>query len=166
MNPNNEPEWLKSARESGLTITETGVNMTKLAAANGKPKPVAKANRRPDASKLDEHPPKKKKNPEKELQEQVVKLANLNGWRVCTFLTASIRRANGSFYHATPFGADGKGFPDLLMVRGTRILAAELKATTKERPEQLLWLAALKAANLEVHVWRAEDWPLIEKTLG
>lgn len=60
-----------------------------------------------------------------------------------------------------------RGFPDILAVRGTRWIAAELKvgkAGTKvgePKPEQFAWLQALERVGAETFVWRPEDWSQI-----
>lgn len=54
--------------------------------------------------------------------------------------------------------ADGKGFPDLLMVR-ERIVAVEVKGDgDKLSPEQEAWLEAFEKAGVETHVWKTKDW--------
>lgn len=50
------------------------------------------------------------------------------------------------------------GFPDLVAVRGTRLIFAELKTQTgKLGPNQPEWLEALKRAGAEVYLWRPGD---------
>lgn len=51
------------------------------------------------------------------------------------------------------------GFPDLVLVRGNRVLFIELKRENgKTTPEQVAWLEAFLLAGLEVYVWRPSDW--------
>jgi VRR-NUC domain len=81
----------------------------------------------------------------------VRELAALTGWRVL---------------HIYDSRRSSSGFPDLLMARRDRLVAAELKsATGRVRPAQTEWLAALAAAGCETHVWRPDDWSSVEKTL-
>jgi len=92
---------------------------------------------------------------EADLQRGVLDLARVLGWRVVTFRAA--RTAHG---WRTPTGGDGNGWPDLFMVRGSRILAAELKGDRgRLTDEQLAWLAALSDAEVETHIWRPVDYP-------
>ena len=76
-----------------------------------------------------------------QLRAQVVELAKLLGWK-CQWHWRS--------YHSP------KGFPDLFIVRGERIVAAELKVKNdKVRPEQQEWLGILVATGkVETYVWR------------
>ena len=69
--------------------------------------------------------------------------------------------------YITPVAADGKGFPDLLMVRGKRGVAAELKSEKgRLTQDQEHWLLALGAAGIEVYEWRPADWDEIERVLA
>lgn len=85
---------------------------------------------------------------ESDLLAGVLDLARLLGWR-------------------TAVAGDGAGFPDLLAVRGERIVAAELKADRgRVTPAQTPWLAVLAAAGVAVYVWRPADYPdVIAETL-
>jgi hypothetical protein len=91
---------------------------------------------------------------EADWQKSVIDLAQRLGWRVAHFRTAPTQ----SGHWATPVGADGKGFPDLVLVRH-RVLYRELKADRGQlRPDQRTWLAALEAAGEDVAVWRPRDF--------
>lgn len=89
---------------------------------------------------------------EADFQAQVVEVAKLCGWRV---------------YHPWLSVKSAKGYPDLTLVRGGRLIFVELKS---ERgyvsAEQHEWLDALTQAGQAVFVWRPRDWPLIEKALA
>ena len=62
---------------------------------------------------------------------------------------------------------DGKGFPDLVLLRGGAIVAAELKVGRgKPTPEQASWLAAFAAAGAAAFLRRPDDWPEIERVLS
>jgi hypothetical protein len=89
---------------------------------------------------------------------QVLQLAKLYGWK--TFHCRPARTANS---WRTPVQGDGKGFPDLVLVKGDRLLFAELKASKgRTTLEQDDWLAALGAVpGVSVHLWRPEDWGAI-----
>lgn len=89
---------------------------------------------------------------EDELLEQVRAVARLNGW--LTYHTHDSRRSE-------------RGFPDLVMVRRGRLVAAELKS---ERglltPDQHAWLTALaRVETVEAHVWKPRDWPEVAVAL-
>ena len=101
---------------------------------------------------------------EKEFQQTVVDFARLRGWR--TYHTHDSRRSDA-------------GFPDLVMVRGDRLVFAELK-TEKGRlsAAQEQWREALAAMGEQVgdpdvwppqvgaFVWRPSNWPVIEAVLA
>jgi hypothetical protein len=93
---------------------------------------------------------------EKAWQKQVIELAHMTGWIVAHFRTASQGTGKKRRF-LTPVGADGKGFPDLVIVR-ERVIYAELKVGYNDlRPEQTMWLQKLAAAGQETYVWRPED---------
>lgn len=52
-----------------------------------------------------------------------------------------------------------RGFPDYFAIRDRRVVAAEIKSDTgRLRPEQVIWLDALRAlGHIEVYVWRPAD---------
>ena len=98
---------------------------------------------------------------ESSFQAAVIDAARLWGWRVAHFRPA--RTKNG---WVTPVAADGKGFPDLVLVRD-RLVMAELKSDTgRLSGDQHEWIAWLEGAGVETYVWRPADWPLVERTLG
>ena len=104
---------------------------------------------------------------EASFQGRIIDLARLCGWRVAHFRTVRMTRRDRTTRYLTPVQADGAGFPDLILVRGTRMVAAELKREEGKPPafEQLQWLEALGLAGAEVAVWRPRDWDTIERTL-
>jgi hypothetical protein len=88
---------------------------------------------------------------EKAFLAQVRQLAHLLGW-LC--------------YHTHDSRRSQPGFPDLTLVRGSRLLFAELKTDTgRVTAAQQQWLDALAAAGQEVYVWRPCDWAAIEAAL-
>lgn len=116
---------------------------------------------------------------EAELQNLIISLADLTGWR---HFHAPDNRPSGNtgrVQRVTP------GWPDLTLVRGTRLIFAELK-TEKGRvsPEQEVWLAELAAIgqavaflaeqaildgphpSIETYVWRPSDWPAVQQLLA
>lgn len=113
---------------------------------------------------------------ERDLQDAIIEAARLFGWRVAHFRVAKTKHG-----WRTPVAADGAGFPDLVLVRGSRLIFAELKGDGgRVRPEQDLWLDALSlvasevemavadsnlrdltepyAPSVEVFLWRPDDW--------
>ncbi|WP_346927547.1 hypothetical protein, partial [uncultured Arthrobacter sp.] len=76
---------------------------------------------------------------ERELQDAVIELARLLGWRVAHFRPARVRRGGREIYE-TPVAADGKGWPDLVLVRGSRLIFAEMKSGTGRLSDaQIAW---------------------------
>lgn len=92
---------------------------------------------------------------EEQLQDAVIDLARLTGWKVAHFRAA--RTGDG---WRTPVAADGKGFPDLVLVHPTRgVLFRELKsASGRATIDQRLWLEDLRDAGADARVWTPDDW--------
>jgi hypothetical protein len=90
---------------------------------------------------------------ETQLQNYIIELAGALGYR---------------HYHPYDSRKSQPGFPDLTLVKGTRLIFAELKsAKGTTSPEQIEWLAALRGTSAEVYLWRPCDWVdgSIEKVL-
>ena len=103
---------------------------------------------------------------EADLQRQVIDLARLYGWRCAHFRSARQLRQDGSTYYSTPVQADGAGWPDLILCRPPRLIAAELKVGRNTlAAEQREWLDILAGCRAETYVWRPEDWDEIERVL-
>lgn len=75
-------------------------------------------------------------------------------------------------YHTHDSRRSAQGFPDLVMVRGDRLIFAELKSERgKLSPAQVAWLDALgevevaDPSGVTVYEWRPRDWPAIEVVL-
>ncbi len=91
----------------------------------------------------------------------VLRFARLHGWQSSHFRPAMLK--NGQW--RTAVSGDGKGFPDIVLVR-ERVIFIELKTESgKLSPEQEQWIAVLKKAKQEVYVWRPNQWQEIERTL-
>lgn len=92
---------------------------------------------------------------EAELQASVLEIAQLLEW-----MRAHFRAARTSRGWRTPVEGDGKGFPDLVLLRRERMIVAELKGDGgKPSPEQLLWLAAFDMVpGIEVYLWSPDEW--------
>ena len=82
---------------------------------------------------------------EKQLQAAVMRMARLRGWLA---------------YHTYDSRRSEPGFPDLVMVRHSRLLFVELKSERGKLTEaQHGWRNALvQVYEVEVHVWRPSDW--------
>lgn len=99
---------------------------------------------------------------EEQFLQQVLTLAKWLGWRSAHFRPA--RTKDGGW--RTAVAGDGKGWPDLVLVKGGRIIFAELKTDTGTfTPEQEAWLKALEGCCQEVYRWRPHQWQWIENVL-
>lgn len=97
---------------------------------------------------------------EAQFQATVVDLAQVTGWMVAHFRPA---RTNNGW--RTPVAGDGKGFPDLVLVRD-RVIFAELKSDRgRLSDDQTAWIGALNTAGAEAYVWRPDDFDQIAATL-
>jgi hypothetical protein len=104
---------------------------------------------------------------EDEFQTQVISLAHMLGWKIAHFRGVRTQRKDGSVFYQTPVQADGKGFPDLVMVKGKRVIYAELKSMTgKLSQEQKEWLDLLVTdKKREVYCWRPNELEQIQEIL-
>lgn len=95
----------------------------------------------------------KTSTPERDFQRSVTDLARVTHW--LTYHTHDSRRS-------------AAGFPDLTLVRGDRLVFAELKRAGQNPTEaQREWLEALgRVERVEAHLWRPGDWEEIERVLG
>ena len=90
---------------------------------------------------------------EKQFQADVVAFAKAHGWRL--------------IYHTYDSRRSEHGFPDLVMIRGERIVVAELKVPPNTlTPAQALWLDAFRRAKVPAYCWTPADWPGIEEVLA
>jgi VRR-NUC domain len=89
---------------------------------------------------------------ERDFMAMVLDMAELFNWRA---------------YHTRDSRGSAAGFPDLVLVRGERLIFAELKtARGKVSDAQTAWLNALASVpGIEVHVWRPGDHSEIEHVL-
>jgi hypothetical protein len=77
-----------------------------------------------------------------------------------SYLVAHFRPGQTARGWRTPVSADGAGFPDLVMIRGSRLIVAECKSPRgRLSPEQDRWLAAFRAAGVETWVVREPPRP-------
>ena len=89
---------------------------------------------------------------ERAFQAQVIAAAEAQGW-LC--------------YHTHDSRRSQPGFPDLIMVRGYRMVALELKVG-KRKPtvDQVRWLAALREVwQVDALVARPDDWDNVMELL-
>lgn len=98
---------------------------------------------------------------ELELQAAVTDLLDLFGW-----MWQHQRPARTQ--HGWTTAVEGwVGFPDLIAVRGTRMLAIELKsAKGRVSAAQQAWLTALAETGVETFVWRPRDLDDIPRIVG
>lgn len=88
---------------------------------------------------------------ESQFQAQIIQLAKLYGWKI---------------YHTHDSRKSEAGYPDLCMVKGTRLLFAEVKTDIgKMSPAQKEWFQALKAAKVECYLWRPMYWDCVQEVI-
>lgn len=88
---------------------------------------------------------------EAQLQSEVEKIAMRAGWRI---------------YHTRRSKGSAEGFPDLVAVRGNRVLYAELKTQRGVvSAEQTKWLDDLAGAGCEAYLWRPSDMEELGRVL-
>ena len=81
---------------------------------------------------------------EKQLQQAIVDYAKARGFMA---------------YHTYDSRKSTPGFPDLVLIRRERLVAAELKVgKNKPTKAQLDWLEAFAGAGAETYVWYDTDW--------
>ena len=84
-------------------------------------------------------------------QQTVIDAARLTGWLV---------------YHTHDSRHSPAGFPDLVLVRGGRLMFWELKAMRgRASAAQLDWLAALAEAGADAMLLSLRDWDAIKEML-
>jgi hypothetical protein len=98
-----------------------------------------------------------------ELQAKIIELGHMFGWTIAHF--RSVKTARGGYI--TPVAADGKGFPDLLLVHPSAgVIFREIKGQYEPmREDQIKWQQRLLEAGADHAVWRPKDWPTIVGTL-
>lgn len=115
----------------------------------------------------DPGPPDRDFRRESDFQEWVIELAHAFGWTAAHFRPARMIDKDGKARWMTPVQADGKGWPDLFMVRGDRAVVSELKFGKNQlTPEQRHWLWLLGAVKVtNVYEWRPSDCSEIREVL-
>jgi hypothetical protein len=107
---------------------------------------------------------------ESDWQEQIVGrtrdhegIAIRTGWQTLHVRAGASSRGRWS---VPVSGSLAKGWPDLILVRPGRRIAAELKVRPRvPTPEQLHVLAILDAAGFETFVWYPEDFEEVVRVL-
>ncbi len=99
---------------------------------------------------------------EQEFQTQIIDLARRFDWRY--FHARPGKTAGGRW--ATQMSGD-PGYPDLTMVRGNRLIFAELKTDAgKATDQQVEWLSALNAVeHRTAQLWRPHDLETVAELL-
>ena len=90
---------------------------------------------------------------EESLQNKVIDLLKLGRW---------------VYFHSWSSRHSVAGFPDIIAIRGTRVLAIELKSTKgKLTPAQIAWGQTFTATGkVEYYCWYSEDWDEMVKALA
>ena len=89
----------------------------------------------------------------KDLQKLVIAKAHELGWKVAHF--PPVRGMDG---WRSAVAADGKGFPDLLLLRDRQIIAEIKGDSDRLRSDQADWLTAFRMAGIAAHVWTPASW--------
>lgn len=101
---------------------------------------------------------------ETQFQNRVMEYATMRGWKWLHINKAQ----NSAGYWRTPvMGELGLGWPDLFLVRGSRMIAAELKSgkkyLTRKQEDVLGWLTA--TGYVESYVWHPDEWETVMEVL-
>jgi hypothetical protein len=103
---------------------------------------------------------------ERRFMAQVVRLAELLGWRAWHDNATNAPRACKACAARLPVVRNAAGMLDLILMRRPRVVWAELKADRgKLTDEQLATLIELRASHQEAYVWKPSDWKTIERIL-
>ncbi|HVL14055.1 MAG TPA: hypothetical protein VM529_15910 [Gemmata sp.] len=98
----------------------------------------------------------------------VARLARAAGWKVLHVLKKRVaaKKAGAMDYHwETSVAYDGKGFPDLLLLKPGRLVVVETKVgRNKATPEQEEWLELFATVG-EARLAYPKHWPEIVATL-
>ncbi len=101
-------------------------------------------------------------------QQQVVTGAETLGWHIFHDNATNRPRKCRSCGAYTPGRRNVKGFPDLVMVKGPRLIVAELKdeygVVSEEQQAWLDWFRAVP--GVEVYTWRPRDSAEVTRVLA
>jgi hypothetical protein len=103
---------------------------------------------------------------ERRFMGQVVKLAELLGWRVWHDNATNAPRACKACGTPSPVARNAAGMLDLILIRRPRVVWAELKSErSKLTDDQYATLIELRASHQEAYVWRPSDLDQITRIL-
>lgn len=103
---------------------------------------------------------------ESDFQKAVLAKARDLGWTVWHDAATNAPRVCYACRAPARGPRNASGLPDLILVRGARLIWAELKSQDGvTSPEQRQWIAALRAAGQQVYVWRPSQWDSIVEVL-
>ena len=88
---------------------------------------------------------------EQGFQQAIIELAMLSGFE--------------HIYHTWDSRNSPAGFPDLIMLKGKRMIVVEVKVKEPLSAEQYFWLLAFRDITKEVFLWTLDDWDEIEEVL-
>jgi hypothetical protein len=98
-------------------------------------------------------------------QQIVVAEAKRWGWDVANFAKVKVNSGKRTYWE-TPARIDGKGWPDLVLVRGGVIVFVECKTNKgSQSKEQKAWQKRLWDAGQDYLIWRPRAWKTIQKFL-
>ena len=99
---------------------------------------------------------------ERDFSIAVREYAEAHNWKCHYMMVSATRTASGNYKGLGP-----PGFPDLFMVRGKQIVAAELKSETgSTTPDQRAWLTALaEVPGVSTFIWKPRDAATAMKVL-
>jgi hypothetical protein len=102
---------------------------------------------------------------ESEYKRRIVAAALQYGWE---WMHVRPARTNRPGVWKTPTdGTLGAGWPDLILARGSRLVAVEVKTDDGVvSTEQHRVLSVLEIAGVETHVWRPRDWETVVMMLS
>jgi hypothetical protein len=99
---------------------------------------------------------------EREFMDQVTQLAEIRGWSWAHFRPAMTTKG----WRTPVSGPLGKGWPDLVLVRGTQLYFAELKRDRKSPMKEAQWaVMAVLNQPAPYFIWTPDDWDAIETAL-
>lgn len=92
------------------------------------------------------------------LQSAIIELAHALGY-ICAHFRPALMKIGGTLTYRTPVAADGKGYPDLNLLKAGRVIYIEVKSEKgKQSPEQLRWEEMIRASGAEFYLFRPSDW--------
>ena len=111
--------------------------------------------------------------PEADFLATIIEYAQAKDWLTAHFRHGMTSRVDkdGKTVWVTPVQGDGKGFPDLVLVRDGRLLFIEAKSEKgKPSEDQLKWYrelskVAYSSPRVGVHLWKPHDWETITAIL-